>query len=109
MLYGSPSKFSTGVSLHDIGLWAISVPVKLVNLVQEGKTLSWYVVRGFHGVHSSEDGKQRPVMNLAIYESREKQSGSNINKQDKRCSTSWFYQEPPDFDTFILTKYLPIS
>jgi hypothetical protein len=64
---------SKGVLLKDIGLDAISVPVKLVDLPRGGKETSCYVVGGFHGVHSSKDGKHRPVMSLAVFEKVEKE------------------------------------
>jgi hypothetical protein len=56
------------VPLSDIALGAISVPVKLINLVEGGKESSCYVVGGFHGLYSSKDGKHRPVMSLAVDE-----------------------------------------
>ncbi len=53
---------SESVPLRDIALDAISVPVKLIDLVKGGKKSSCYVVGGFHGRYSSNDGKHRPVM-----------------------------------------------
>jgi hypothetical protein len=55
------------VCLDDIGLSAISVPVILNDLVNNKKSLC-YVVGGFHGIHSSEDGKHKPVMSLSVFE-----------------------------------------
>lgn len=74
LCYGHHLSSSRGTSLRDIGLGAISVPVKLINLVEGGKESSCHVVGGFHGIHSSDDGKHRPVMSFAVYENHENQT-----------------------------------
>ena len=73
---------SQGTTLNDISLDAISVPVKLVKLFEEGKESLCYVVGGFHGIHSSEDGKHRPVMSLAVYETIQDESSSKISERN---------------------------
>jgi hypothetical protein len=76
--YHSLDPDSKGVALENIGLGAISVPVKLVDMVNGGKETTCYVVGGFHGIHSSKDGKHRPIMSLAVYETVEEGSASKI-------------------------------
>jgi hypothetical protein len=65
------SSDSKGVELSKIGLGAISVPVKLIEIPKGGKESSCYVVGGFHGIHSSDDGKHRPVMSFAVFQNIE--------------------------------------
>jgi hypothetical protein len=67
LCFGHHWSDADGVALHKIGLGAISVPVKLVSLVDGGEKSSCYVVSDFHGVHSSQDGKHRPVMSFAVF------------------------------------------
>jgi hypothetical protein len=82
LCYGNHlSSDSEGMPLEDFSLGGISVPVKLVEVLKGGKESSCYVVGGFHGIHSSEDGKHRPVMSFAVFEEVEDESGSNINKK----------------------------
>ena len=59
---------SRGAALSKLSLGAVSVPVKVIDLPKGGKESSCYVVGGFHGIHSSKDGKHRPVMSMAVYE-----------------------------------------
>jgi hypothetical protein len=56
----------------------------LVDLPRGGKETSCYVVGGFHGIHSSKDGKHRPVMSLAVFEKVEKEpvSGTRTTSSD---------------------------
>lgn len=75
------SSDSRGAALSQVSLGAISVPVKLINIPQGGKESSCYVVGGFHGIHSSEDGKHRPVMSMGVYEEVEDKQRTNINKR----------------------------
>jgi hypothetical protein len=42
---------SEGLPLENFALGAISVPVKLVDLVEGDTEWSWYVVGGFHRIH----------------------------------------------------------
>ncbi|CAF1644968.1 unnamed protein product [Adineta ricciae] len=64
---------SKGIPLEKIGLDTISVPVKLIEIPKDNKETSCYVVGGFHGIHSSDDGKHQPVMSLAVFEEEEEE------------------------------------
>jgi hypothetical protein len=77
--YHCDASASKGAALKNIGLGTISVPVKLDDKVNK-EVSSCHVVGGFHGIHSSEDGKHRPVMSFAIYEQVEKKSVSKISE-----------------------------
>jgi len=84
----SPDSDLKGVALRNIGLGAISVPVKLVDMVNGGKETACYVVGGFHGIHSSKDGKHRPIMSLAVYETVEEASASKITTTSSDNTTN---------------------
>jgi hypothetical protein len=71
LCYGYHLSSDSGVELSEIGLSAISVPVKLIEMPKGGKESSCYVVGGFHGIHSSDDGKHRPVMSFAVFQEDE--------------------------------------
>ncbi|CAF1316392.1 unnamed protein product [Rotaria sordida] len=68
--YHLPSN-SDGAVLNKIKLDAVSVPVKLVELPKGGKESSCHVVGGFHGIHSSEDGKHRPIMSFSVFQEKD--------------------------------------
>ena len=88
LCFGYHNPNTKGAALSRIGLGAISVPVKLVDFVKGGKETSCYVVGGFHGIHSSEDGKHRPVVSLAVFETVEQQPISNITETSSPDSFS---------------------
>ncbi|CAF1005678.1 unnamed protein product [Adineta steineri] len=81
---------SKAVPLEDIGLNAISVPVKLIDLPKGGKETSCYVVGGFHGIHSSKDGKHRPVMSLAVFEKVEKVEKQSVLESSTSSEDAWY-------------------